>query len=252
MNNLEELKVLYAKNSKHSNYQILSKRLSALIASDQIEVKSRYELERLNYVLDKVSLVGKSVLDIGGNTGYFTFEAIQAGAKSAHHYEGNAEHSEFVATASKVLGCDAKVAVTNGYFSFEDQSTSKYDVAFLLNVLHHVGDDYGDAKQSIEDARKKIGEQLVSMAKIADTLVFQLGFCWKGNRETGLFENGTKKELIDFVISVSSGVYRMHSIGIPVRRDGIVSYEELDAENIERDDSLGEFLNRPLFVMKAI
>lgn len=32
---------------------------------------------------------GKSVLDIGGNSGFFTFELIEKGAKKIHYYEGN-------------------------------------------------------------------------------------------------------------------------------------------------------------------
>ena len=40
-------------------------------------------------------------------------------------------------------------------------------------------------------------------------------------------------------------------IGIPVQRDGRIVYEDVCPENNERDDAMGEFLNRPLFIMKS-
>jgi len=251
MSSVAKLKELYANNSKHSNYQILSDRLSSIIGDDQIEVVSRYERERLDYVIKNISLQGRTVLDIGGNSGFFTFEAIENGAKSVHHYEGNKEHSEFVAEASSVLGYQEKVEVTNAYYSFESEGGKEYDVVFLLNVLHHFGDDFGDETLSIEAAKNQMITQLNNMASKTDNLIFQLGFCWKGNRDVGLFEQGTKKELIDFIVKAVEGVWDIKRIGIPVKKDGVVKYKDLDGDNIVRDDSMGEFLNRPLFIMSV-
>lgn len=250
MNSLTQLKELYSKNSKHSNYQILSDKLSAIIGTGQIEVKSRYERERLDYILKHVEVKNKNILDVGGNSGYFTFESIEAGAVSVHHYEGNRAHSKFVSTASNVLECSDKIEVTNGYYVFEAEETKRYGVVFLLNVLHHLGDDYGDNALSIDAAKKQMAIQLNSMVKTTGHLVFQLGFCWKGNKNIGLFENGTKRELIDFVINSVRNVWEIKGIGIPVKGEGgKVVYVELDDKNINRDDSLGEFLNRPLFIL---
>lgn len=252
MNALTQLKELYAKNSKHSNYQILSEKLSSIISVNQIEVKSRYERERLDYILKNVETANKSILDIGGNSGYFTFESIEAGAKTVHHYEGNTAHSSFVKIATEALGYGDKVEITNGYYSFESEYMRKYDITFLLNVLHHLGDDYGDRKLSITAAKEEISEQLRGMAAITDILIFQLGFCWKGDRNIGLFENGTKSELIEFISNAVHGVFQIEYIGIPVKHGEKVAYIELDDSNIIRDNSLGEFLNRPLFILKTI
>jgi len=252
MNELTQLKLLYAQNSKHSNYQILSEKLSSIIGTEQIEVESRYERERLDYIFKNVEITNKSILDIGGNSGYFTFESIEAGARRAHHYEGNIAHSNFVRIAANVLGCGDKVSITNGYYSFESENIKKYDITFLLNVLHHLGDDYGDSKLSIAAAKEKILEQLISMTAITEILIFQLGFCWKGNRDVGLFENGTKSELIEFVTNAADGAFHIEHIGIPVKHGNKLFYDELDDFNVIRDDSLGEFLNRPLFIMRSL
>lgn len=41
-------------------------------------------------------------------------------------------------------------------------------------------------------------------------------------------------------------------VGIAQRSEGgLIEYIELNDENIKRDDSLGEFLNRPIFVLKS-
>ena len=133
-----KLKELYTKTSKHSNYQILPARLAEIKELGKIDVKSRYEKIRLDYFKSVVDFENKSVLDVGGNSGYFSFELVDAGAKSVHYYEGNKEHSEFVAEAAKVLDIEDKLKVTNGYLSFQDElKGEKYDVVLLLNVLHH-------------------------------------------------------------------------------------------------------------------
>lgn len=250
MTEKEQLIQQYSVVSKHSNYQILPKRLQEVVG-DGIKVRTRYEHERLQYMLDNVDFVDRSVLDIGGNTGYFTFELVEAGASRAVCYEGNKEHSEFVRLAAKTVGLDKKIGVVNGYFGFDDSNTDEFDIVLLLNVLHHVGDDYGELGLGVEEAKEKILEQLNSVAEWCSILVFQLGFNWQGDVTKPLFEHGTKQELIDFVINGTKQHWEVQNIGIAEKHNGEVAYKDLDEHNIERDDSLGEFLNRPLFIMRA-
>ena len=252
MSSLDNLIDLFNKTSKHSNYQVLSERLTNLIGPGSIDVTSRFERERFEYIRTRVSLAGMRVLDIGGNTGFFSFEALEAGAIAVHHFEGEPSHSAFVLEASDVLGYASKVEVTNAYYLFPESGNRRYDVTFLLNVLHHLGDDYGDKKISIDGAKDMMARQLRSMANSTHTLVFQLGFSWKGNRNLGLFENGTKAELIDFVTSASMGEFEIEHCGIPVKIGDKIVYSDLDDVNVIRNDSLGEFLNRPLFIMRAV
>lgn len=65
---------LYNESSKHSGYQILASNLEEIIDKSKLKISSRYERERLNYIISKIDLKGKRILDIGGNTGFFTFE----------------------------------------------------------------------------------------------------------------------------------------------------------------------------------
>jgi len=246
------LRELYSQRSKHSNYQILSRNLAEIIGDD-IQVKTRYEAERLAYIIDNLDVRNKSILEIGGNTGYFTFEMLEHGVRRVHYYEGDKVHSEFVRLASKCLDLDEKLDVSNRYFSFSDvELGNKYDVILLLNVLHHVGDDYDNKKISMENAKKTIIEQLNSLATIGEVIVFQLGFNWKGNRELCLFENGTKEELIDFVRNGTEKHWKIDKIGIAESQGDAIKYYDANIENMKRRDSLGEFLNRPLIIMRSL
>lgn len=249
---ISELKRLYKEESKHSGYQVLSKQLSRIIDNSEIETKSRYELERLTYILKNIDVQNKKALDIGGNTGFFTFELIDSGAKSVHYYEGNCTHAKFVLEASKVLNIENKLEITNEYFSFDHTTNNKYDLILLLNILHHIGDDYGDKGLSMKKVKETIINQLNYLAQMTELMVFQLGFNWMGNRELGIFQNGTKEEMIDFIREGIKDYWQISQIGIPEYRNGIIEYCDMSKENINRWDHMGEFLNRPLFIMKSI
>jgi SAM-dependent methyltransferase len=248
----EELIDYYSNKSKHSNYQVLPKRLKAILGANDIHTNTRYEKERLEYVLSKVSVKGKTILDIGGNTGFFTFELVEAGAKSAHCYEGNKEHADFVRLAAKAVNLDDKIHVTNDYFAFDGSYEDHYDVILLFNVSHHVGDDYGDKNISIQEAHHAIIKQLNSLSSNAPTIVFQMGFNWQGDVSNSLFEHGTKAEMIEFVKNGIKGHWEIITIGLAERNEEKVEYKNLNEKNIERDDSLGEFLNRPIFILKSV
>lgn len=250
--NYSKLIDLYTRTSKHSHYQVLAKPIRDLISIHIEGICSRYEEERLFYILKHLQCKGISLADIGGNTGYFTMELIDRGAKSAIIIEGNSIHSDFVNEAISVLGWQDRVKVHPGYITFNDDiSLIDVDVTFLLNVLHHVGDDYGDQAQSIDAAKKNIIDSLVRLSQQTQFLVFQLGFNWKGNAKHPLFEHGTKKELIHFIESGIHDSWTIEHIGIAEKSDGSIVYNEIDSHNIQRQDSLGEFLNRPLFIMRS-
>jgi SAM-dependent methyltransferase len=253
-NNILKLKAMYFHKSKHSNYQVLTKKLREKIGNIDYNVKNTYEYERLEYILENLDVKNTSILDIGGNSGFFTFEMIDNGAKFVHYYEGNKIHAEFVKLASEVLNVDDKIKINNKYFSFDEKDKlqeNNYDIVFLLNVLHHIGDDYGDVGISKDIAKKAIISQLNSLSKITDILIFQLGFNWKGDRNIGLFENGTKKELIDYIVNGTKDNWEISQIGIAQLVQQKIKYYDLSDNNIERNDKLGEFLNRPIFIMKS-
>ncbi len=253
MKKIDKLKSLYLEVSKHSGYQILPNCISSIVGENGFNIKSRYENERLKYILSKINVIDKTVLDVGGNTGFFTFELIDNGATSVHYYEGNKTHANFVKFASDFLGMNNEIEITNGYFTFRDELKNKiYDIAILLNVLHHFGDDYGDNQISIEEAKFGFIEQLNRLAGTAKILVFQFGYNWKGNTDFNLFKHGSKKEMIRFIKKGIQNKWEILKIGVAEYKNDKIKYCDLNNKNICRFDVLGEFLNRPIFILKSL
>jgi hypothetical protein len=243
---------LYNERSKHSHYQIMANRLVKLIPGDAVETNSRFEGARLDYILKHIPCKDMSLADIGGNTGYFTFELVDRGVKSVLFFEGNHQHCSFVREAAKIIGWDDRIRVNQRYVEFDsDFASTHVDLCLLLNVLHHYGEDYGNPHQSADAAKRHVLQALSSLAHHTQLLVFQIGFNWKGNRNLPLFTNGTKREVIDFVRFGTEESWVIQHIGIAQLLNNRVIYEDLNSQNIERQDSLGEFLNRPLFILKS-
>jgi hypothetical protein len=233
---------------KHTVYQKIARSVLHEIHDPRIHTAARYEDERFAWIKQFVALDNASAIDIGCNLGYFSFSALEAGARHVTCYEGYEKHADFVAKAAALIGVQDKLTVKPEYYDFNADGPA-YDVAFLLNVLHHVGDDYGDKNTTRENAKKLIGQQLNTMAAVAQTLVFQLGFNWRGDRQLPLFEQGLKDELIDFVSQTTQQHWHIKAVGIAVKEQE-VRYCAPDNSNRQRQDALGEFLNRPLFIME--
>lgn len=252
---LRELLDRHSRSEKHIGYHILPERLNAVLRGCELENRyTFYERERMQFFQSQVDFRGQRVLDIGCNIGYFLMGALDAGARQVVGYEGKASCGEFARAAIAALGEAERFAFHPRYYRFSDEAEptrGHYDVGLLLNVLHHLGDDYDNADLGVAAAKARMLEQLNGLSRQVDTLIFQLGFNWKGNRHTCLFEHGTKAELIDFVRQGTAGDWMVQAIGIPERRDGVVRYAPLDERNIARDDALGEFLNRPIFVLRS-
>ena len=245
-----ELRELYMKESKHSNYQILPSILKELLKEDELKIQSRYEQERFCYISQNLDIKNKVILDIGGNTGFFTFEAYSSGAKMVNYYEGNIEHAQFVQKAVEILKLKNKIDVWPEYYIF-GQDQTKCDVVFLLNVVHHLGDDFDKEENNIWDVKERMLLCINSLAEKARVMVFQMGFNWKGDRNNCLFRNGTKEEMEKFLLEGTSKYWNIKKIGIAIRNNGGIKYVDMDMKNNVRDDSLGEFLNRPIFIMES-
>jgi hypothetical protein len=242
---------LYHVASKHSNYQTLPAQLQHVLSSDDISVKSRHEEARLAYILSRVDFDGLRVADIGGNTGFFSFELLLHGARRMDYFEGNAAHHDFVQAAAAVLGLSGSLHTHHGYVAFEPDELPPVDCTILLNVLHHLGDDFGDPDLARDAAKGRILECLATLARSSRQLVFQLGFNWKGDRHQPLFPGGTKAEMIDFITKGTAADWTISSIGVAARHENGIRFADLCDANIARDDSLGEFLNRPIFIMRS-
>lgn len=248
----EKLLFLYTQASKHSAYQRLPTLLWDAMGKPSLNMKARHDLPRLASILNTLDFRGARVLDIGGNTGYFTFSALEHGATSVDYFEGNNAHSLFVQEAADLLNLSGQIQVRNEYFDFNHFSAGPlYHICLCLNVLHHLGDDFGDKRVSLEAAKRKMIEGMNNLASRTQYLVLQLGFNWKGNVDLPMFEHGSKTEMIDFIKKGTSVHWRLSEIKVAVDNNGI-SYQRAEGENLERSDVLGEFLNRPIFFLESL
>jgi SAM-dependent methyltransferase len=246
-----DLVALYEKNSKHSAYQILPRSLTDLIHDEVVQGIPRFEAERFEWLKSKLDFAGKRVADIGGNTGYFTFEAIDAGARELVYVEGNSDHAQFVAMAAEML--QANVKVIPKYFNFKDDLKGEHlDIVLLFNVIHHLGDDFGDQSLTKYQALEKMKSSINYFADKTDRLVLQMGYCWKGDRTQLLFEKGTKAEMLDFVTDAIHGTWEIEHVGVAEENQGQTVFVDMVESNMARNDKMGEFRNRPIFILKNL
>lgn len=248
MSEQEKLKALVHKQSKHSDYQALHPWISSIVPKDDYRPSGKVESQRQNYMNTRYDFSRKKILDIGANTGYFSFGALQAGAAHVVAYEGNPEHAEFIAEAGKIIDLQDKLSVRSTYFDFSALTSEIFDAGLCLNVLHHLGDDFGDPSLNVDEAKREITAAIQALNQSCDTLWFQIGFNWRGDKTTPLFNTGTKQELINFVENACKNSWNIENIGIFNPETSL--YEPSTPALLQRFDVLGEFLNRPIFLMK--
>jgi SAM-dependent methyltransferase len=238
----------YERRSKHSSYQQVHPMLARAFGNTDGLPPGKRETQRQRYFDRVLRYEGASLLDIGANTGYFSFAAVERGARRVCCYEGNAEHAAFLADGAGLLGLQDRVEVRPRYFEFDGRG-ERFDIVLCLNVLHHLGDDFGDPALGMEDARRRMLACLRNLAANARTLVLQIGFNWKGDVRHPLFEGGRKAPLIEFVRSGLGDAWDLQETVVANPETG--EYEPAGEHNLGRYDALGEFMNRPIFLLKA-
>jgi len=245
----QALKDLYLQSSKHASYQLVHPLVASHLGDTTDLPAGKLEQERQAYFDRALPLLGARVLDIGANTGYFSFGALQSGARHVTCYEGNAEHAAFVAHCAEMARLSERLTMNACYFDFKQPFAQPYDVTYCLNVLHHLGDDFGDGSLSIEAARAQMLRCLNYMADMTRTLVLQLGFNWKGDVRHPLFDGGEKSALIDFVAHGSAEKWVIEEVTVPNPVSKV--FEPISEDNLPRNNQIGEFMNRPLFKLRS-
>jgi SAM-dependent methyltransferase len=242
-----DLRALYDAHSKHSSYQLIHPSLLPLLGDAAGLPAGKHEAQRQRWFERGVRFADASVLDIGANTGYFSFAALGQGARRVVSQEGNVRHAEFIEAAARRLGLAERLEARPSYFDFAAAPRERFDICLCLNVLHHLGDDFGDPAVTIGEARHLMLAGINGLAASSKTLLLQLGFNWKGDVRFPLFEGGTKQAVIDFVRAGTASHWQIDEIVVvdTVSRD----YVPAEAHQLARVDGLGEFLNRPLFRM---
>src|SRR5690606_14730461 len=88
----------------------------------------RMEAQRRTYMEKCLSCSGFNVLDIGANTGYFTFSALENSAAHVTVFEGNKHHAEFLNVAARHLKLDQRLEVRDRYFDFNETQNKRFNL----------------------------------------------------------------------------------------------------------------------------
>lgn len=242
------LAALLSVRSKHSTYQELHPWVLEILGPSYSPSGKRETL-RWEYMSALLDFHKKSVLDIGANTGYFSLASLAQGASEVQVFEGDRTHAQFIREVAVLLGVTSRLTVNNEYFDFDRNRFPRVDVTLCLNVLHHLGDDFGACGETLASVKFQIAEKLRQLAPQTHYCWLQLGFNWKGDRHQPLFENGRKAEIIDFVRSTCGSAWVIKDIALYDPTTG--QYRPMCDALLRRFDTAGEFLNRPIFLLRS-
>lgn len=90
-----------------------------------------------------------------------------------------------------MIGISDRLKVYSKYFQ-PSEEVQKVDLIYLLNVLHHIGDDFGvvsDERGCLASAAD-ISEKYSSLGSY---LVFQMGYNWKATLTSRYLNNGNSQ-----------------------------------------------------------
>lgn len=250
---LNQLEHLYMQASKHSAYQEVHPAITGKSKLLNEIGHSKHERYRQNYLDNKLDYKNSTILEIGSNTGYFSISAILNEAQHIVCYEGNKYHHDFLKTALNILQIESKATLLNEYYELNNiqNSSLKFDICIFLNVLHHLGDDFAGQQNSIQNAKMEMAKYVNSIANICKKMVFQMGFNWKGNSNLPLFEHGLKTEVIQFIEETTKGYWDIEEISALSHDAKEYMPISEQNQNLNRIDSIGEFMNRPIFILKS-
>lgn len=211
--------------------------------------------ERAAFMFERQSCSGQSVLDIGANQGFMSIEAALRGAQQIDAFESNPVDGAFMAQAASALEALQALKVHPVNFAFDHAKPGHWDCVICLNVLHHVGRYFDAQVQDLAQAKSLMASHLRRLLGPQTHVWFQLGFNWQGNPQQPMFAHGTKREMSEFVVQMLGPHGRLAALGIynPERQ----AYEEVVYGDWahplwQRMEGLGEFANRPLYLIESL
>ena len=253
LNKLEGKDLLDIVSRKH--YQAFHPRALELLKSLEgfkeigIAHAHTYDKERGEYILNNFDFANKKVVDIGANVGFFSLQAALAGAHSVYAYESNEEDARFIQLIVKGLYLEDRIIIKAESYDFKTLNAGTNDLLLCLNVLHHYGRYFGDLESNLEESKSRIFEILNGLSLKNETCFYQMGYNWKGNEQLPLFGSGSKREMIESLKDAVMDYWEV--INVAVINPQTMRYQNYSEDLSGRFDFLGEFGNRPLFLLRS-
>jgi SAM-dependent methyltransferase len=278
MDIIEELRALYADESKHSVYQNTPAFIREKLGyTETIDENWRGDSARWDYLRENIDFSEKSVLDVGANTGFFALSIAHRNRNAdVTALEGNGNHSRYIETIAEYFEMP-NVRVLHQYLAMEDLPTlGHYDTVLLFNVLHHAGADFD--KDNVRTEAELFSYCVRYMKQLADKctrVIFQMGYNWGGNKlrpvvelnddvskviytAKFMIEAGWEMERILLPRSCKGKPYPAELSELPQSTNDLLNNKEYEkaSKTIERvvDPEIrnfSEFYRRPLFICKT-
>jgi hypothetical protein len=273
----EKLEALYNDGSKHSRYQNIPEFVrNELGYTETIDENWRGDTARFAYLTDALCFgPGKSVGEIGANTGFFTLSLAHANPASTFYaYEINATHAAFIQDIADSFEMRNLVVKAQGVDMEGIALMEKHDILLNYNVLHHAGVDFdSDILTSVDDYEAYATEYLKRMAAKTKTMVFQIGSNWGGNKLKPIvpLDDDAGKIALNVRLFKNAG-WNILDISLHTRLKGSLEYRSLSAEILDEINAcpvgsekeliqnlvdltefpgFSEFYRRPVFIVES-
>lgn len=212
------------------------------------------DAERAMFMFDNQDVAGMSMVDIGANQGYFSVECALRGARRVRAYESDPTDGAFLADVSAYFPALKAIEVCPYAYDFNRSDADEKGGVICLNVLHHVGRYFDGHVTSLPAAKALMGRYLQGLLASGSDVWLQLGYNWQGDPLRPMLPNGTKREMTAFVLSLLEDKGRVEKIGI-YNPDSLafeaVAYADDGNPLWNKLTHLGEFANRPLYLIKS-
>jgi len=269
----ERLTELYNDGSKHSRYQNIPGFVKKeLEYTETIDENWRGDTARFNYLQAHTSFgQGKSIGEIGANTGFFILSLAHANPDSTFcAYEINPTHAGFIAEIADSFQMKNVTVQPLGIDMEGIQKMSVHDILLNYNVLHHAGVDFDtDQIDSVEMYESYAVEYLTKLRSKARKMIFQMGYNWGGNKLKPIVPLQDDAEKMAFTLRIfKKAGWKVEDIALHTRLNKVLEYRALakevvlqlsqapagtEKELVERlveykeMPELSEFYRRPIF-----
>jgi len=273
----EKLEALYNDGSKHSRYQNIPEFVrNELGYTETIDENWRGDTARFKYLMNALSFGGgKSIGEIGANTGFFILSLAHANPSSTFYaYEINSTHAAFIQDIGDSFQMKNLVVKAQGVDMEGIAAMDNHDILLNYNVLHHAGVDFDTDKiASVKEYEAYATEYLKRMAGKTKKMVFQIGSNWGGNKLKPLIPLSDDAEKIAFNARLFKNAgWKIVDISLHTRLSGSLEYRALTADFLQQINecpigeekalvekfvdltefpSFSEFYRRPIFIVES-
>jgi len=273
----EKLEALYNDGSKHSRYQNIPEFVrNELGYTETIDENWRGDTARYTYLTENLSFdEGKSIGEIGANTGFFTLSLAHANPTSTFYaYEINPTHAAFIQDIGDSFQMKNLIVKAQGVDMEGIALMENHDILLNYNVLHHAGVDFDfDQLASVDGYEVYATEYLRRMATKTKRMVFQIGSNWGGNKLQPIIPLSDDAEKIAFNARLFKNAgWKVLDISLHTRRNGLLEYRAISSEILEQINlcpvgdekalieklvdlsefpSFSEFYRRPIFLVET-